>query len=123
MKKFLALKNLINILVLAVRTRGPHLYPRYLPAKPRDTLTSFLKLIAMRKLYPHIIKLSKNILLPVLLPIWAQTVHNANQIQTPAPLVFEFLTQLLRCAIKLTHIISLMLRVSKRACFLLRLLH
>ena len=68
-KKSLALRHLQQILVLAMLTLRPRLKLVYLPAKPRDILTSFHHLDAKRTLFPLIRKLGKGILYPVILPI------------------------------------------------------
>ena len=69
MKKALALKHLQQILVLTMLALSPRLKFGYLPAKPRDILTSFHQLIAERTLFPFIHELGKGIPCPVLLPI------------------------------------------------------
>ena len=71
----------------------------YLPAKPSDILTSSHQLFSERTLFPLIRKLGKGILCPVVLLIWAQTVHISKHIHTPFSLVFEDLTQVTRIAV------------------------
>ena len=68
-KKALALNHLQQILVLTILAFSLHLKFGYLPAKPRDILTSFHQLVAKITLFPLIRKLGKGILCPVLLRI------------------------------------------------------
>ena len=68
-KTALALKHLSQILLLTMLTLSSRLKFGYLPAKPRDILTSFYHFVVERKVFPLIRKLKKDIIFRVLLPI------------------------------------------------------